>query len=122
MLDKKTWAVIGATTNKDKFGYKIWKKLKDHNYDVYPINPKYDHIDGEKCFDNLDDLPIKPEVVNLVVPPKVSMKSIDMANALGIKYLWFQPGAADERVIEKAEGLGLNIVFGDCVLVALDEK
>ena len=34
MVEKETWAVLGATPNKEKFGYKIWKKLKEHNYKV----------------------------------------------------------------------------------------
>lgn len=120
MLEKKIWAVIGATKNKEKFGYKIWKKLKDHGYEVYPVNPRYEEIDGEKCFPTLKDLPKTPEVVDLVVPPKASMKVVDSANELGIDYLWFQPGTADEEVIDRAEDLGLKIVFHDCVLVALD--
>jgi hypothetical protein len=119
MLKKKTWAVIGVTQNKEKFGYKIWKKLKDNNYEVYAINPKYDEIEGEKCFSSLKDLPVKPEVIDFVVPPAVSLKYIDEANELGIEYLWFQPGTADEKVIDKAEDLGMNIVFHDCILVAL---
>ena len=28
MLDMKVWAVVGATDNPDKFGYKIFKLLK----------------------------------------------------------------------------------------------
>lgn len=120
MLKKKIWAVVGATPNKEKFGYKIWKKLKNNNYEVYPINPKYDEIEGEKCFSSFNDLPVKPEVIDLVVPPSISIKVIDTAKELGIEYLWFQPGTADEKVIDKAEELGFKIVFYDCVLVALD--
>ncbi|WP_427339056.1 CoA-binding protein [Caloranaerobacter sp. DY30410] len=120
MLEKKVWAVVGATNNKEKFGYKIWKKLKDNGYEVYPVNPKYDNIDGETCYPTLKDLPKIPDVVDFVVPPKVTLKGIDDAHELGIEYLWFQPGTADEEVIDKAESLGKKIVFHDCVLVALD--
>ncbi|WP_202709175.1 CoA-binding protein [Sporosalibacterium faouarense] len=119
MLEKKIWAVIGATNNQEKFGYKIWKKLKNHGYEVYPVNPKYEEIDGEKCYPTLKDVPVTPEVVDLVVPPKVSLKAIDEAHEQGIEYLWFQPGTADEETITKAEDLGMKIVFHDCVLVAL---
>lgn len=120
MLEKKVWAVVGATNNKEKFGYKIWKKLKDNGYEVYPVNPKYDNIDGETCYPTLKDLPKTPDVVDFVVPPKVTLKGVDLAHELGIEYLWFQPGTADEEVIDKAESLGKKIVFHDCVLVALD--
>lgn len=119
MLDKKVWAVLGATPNKEKFGYKIYKKLKDNNYEVYPINPKYDDIEGEKCYNSFSDLPKNPDVVDFVVPPKVTYNSLDSAKEAGIEYLWFQPGTADENVIDKAENEEFKIVFHDCVLVAL---
>lgn len=121
MLGKKVWVVLGVTPKTKKFGYQIWKKLKDNDYTVYAINPKYDEIEGEKCYDSIKDLPEVPEVVNFVVPPAVSMKYVNEANELGIEYLWFQPGTADEEVLDKAEELKMNIAFLECVLVELDK-
>lgn len=120
MLGQKVWAVIGVTPNQQKFGYKIWKKLRQKNYEVYPVNPKYTDVEGEKCYRALKELPQTPDVVNFVVPPQVSLKALDEAKELGIKYLWFQPGTADEEVINLAEDMGFEIVFHDCVLVALE--
>ena len=36
-LDQKVWAVIGATHKTEKFGYKIYKCLKDHGYEYIPL-------------------------------------------------------------------------------------
>jgi len=118
MLEKKVWAVLGATPNESKFGYKIYKKLKDHDYKVYPINPKYDEINGEKCYKSIEELPETPDVLDFVVPPQVSLSALDEVNKKGIKNVWFQPGTSDKNVIEKAKENNLNIVE-DCVLVAL---
>ncbi|MDU2577412.1 MAG: CoA-binding protein, partial [Veillonella sp.] len=49
-LGQKVWAVIGATHKTEKFGYKIYKCLKDHGYEVYPVNPNVAEIDGDKCY------------------------------------------------------------------------
>ena len=49
-LDQKVWAVIGATHKTEKFGYKIYKCLKDHGYEVYPVNPNIAEIDGVSSF------------------------------------------------------------------------
>ncbi|NBI06956.1 CoA-binding protein [Senegalia massiliensis] len=118
MLEKKVWAVLGVTPNESKFGYKIYKKLKDHDYKVYPINPKYDEINGEKCYKSIEELPETPDVLDFVVPPQVSLNALDEVNKKGIKNVWFQPGTSDKNVIEKAKESNLNIVE-DCVLVAL---
>lgn len=121
MLQKKIWAVVGATPDKEKFGYKIFKKLKEHGYTVYAVNPKYDDIGGDKVYKNLQALPETPECINMVVGPKVSKIILDEIKELEIPYVWFQPGTFDEETIEKAESYNLNIVYYDCVLVALGE-
>ena len=67
-LAEKVWAVIGATHKTDKFGYKIYKCLKEHGYEVYPVNPNVTSIDGDTCYPSLSALPVVPGVVDFVVP------------------------------------------------------
>ncbi len=119
MLDKKVWAVVGATTNEEKFGYKIYKKLKNRGYEVYPVNPRCDEIEGDKCYKSIADLPVKPDCVDMVVPPKVSNNVVNEIVENGIEYVWFQPGTFTEETIDLAEEKGLKFVYYDCVLVAL---
>lgn len=119
MLDKKVWAVVGVTTNKNKFGYKIFKKLIEHGYETFGVNPKYDEVDGEKVYPSLKSIPKKAEVVDVVVPPKATLGLLDEIKELGIEYVWFQPGTYDETVVEKAERLGLKSLFNDCVYATL---
>lgn len=119
MLKKKIWAVIGATPDTEKFGYKIFKKLKEKGYRVYGINPKYPELEGAQLYSSIKDLPETPDCVNMVVNHKLSLAALDEIHAAGIEYVWFQPGTFDEMVIDKAEALGMKIVFYDCVLVAL---
>lgn len=121
MLDKKIWAVMGATVKKDKFGYKVWKKLKDNGYEVYPVNPNYEEIDGQKCYKSLKELPKKPDVINFVIPPNSIFDVLPEVKEIGVEYLWCQPGAANEEVVSKAKSLGLNIARNVCVLVELGE-
>jgi len=121
MLDKKVWAVIGVTPNKEKFGYKIYKKLKKHGYTVYGINPKYEEIEGDKVYTKLKNLPKKPDCINMVVPPTISKNMLEEIKNLEIPYVWFQPGTFDEETIDIAESYNLKIVYYDCVLVDLGE-
>lgn len=120
MLSKKVWAVVGATPDSEKFGYKIYKKLKDYGYTVYGVNPKYESLDGDKLYSSLKDLPEKPECIDMVVNAKVTKSTLTEIKELGIEYVWFQPGTFDEDIIDMAEEDGLQIVYYDCVLVALE--
>jgi len=120
MLEKKVWAVIGATQNTEKFGYKIYKRLKEREYEVYPVNPVCENIDGDKCFKDLSSLPKVPEVINMVVAPERGKAYIEEAAALGIKYVWFQPGTYDNEILRMAKDKGMEILL-DCVLVATNQ-
>ncbi|NLU36981.1 MAG: CoA-binding protein [Clostridiales bacterium] len=120
MLKKKVWAVVGANSKPDKFGYKIYKKLKIHGYKVYPVNPGYDTVDGDKCYPSLKDLPEKPDVIDMVVNPQIGKGIIEEAAQLGVKYIWLQPGTHNQEIVELLEEKGLNYVK-NCVLVALKE-
>lgn len=119
MLDKKNWAIVGVTENKERFGYKIWKLLRDRGYNVYGVNPKYSEIEGVKIYKTLADLPEKVEVVNVIVNPKISLLLLDEIEKQGIKYAWFQPGSLDEDVLDKAESTDLKFVYHECVYAEL---
>lgn len=119
MLSKKIWVVAGVTANKDKFGYKIWKTLKDYDYETYGVNPNYDEIEGDKIYHSVMDLPVKVDVLDMVLPPKISINILDEAKAAGIEYIWFQPGTYNDEVINKAKDLGFKILYDDCVYATL---
>lgn len=118
MMKLKTWAVVGATQDVEKFGYKIYKRLKNKGYNVYPISPKYDTIDGDKAYKALGDLPEKPEVVDFVVNPKVGIKIIEECKEIGIENVWLQPGTVSEEILNYAEDNGVHVAQA-CVLVAI---
>mgnify|MGYP001164650475 FL=1 len=118
MLEKKVWAVVGANDKPDKFGNKIYKKLKSKGYTVYPVNPNYDEIDGDKCYPNISSLPEVPEVLDMVVAPRHGMGVIEEASRLGVKNIWLQPGTYNDELLKLKDEKGMTAVQG-CVLVAL---
>lgn len=118
MLEKKTWAVVGASENPDRYGNRIYKKLKSRGYTVYPVNPNYETIEGDRCYKDLSSLPEVPEVIDMVVAPKHAKPVIDEAAGLGIKNIWLQPGTYDDEVMKKIDENGMTGVQA-CVLVAL---
>lgn len=119
ILNEKTWAVVGASVNKQKFGYKVLKRLMEEGYKVYPVNPNYEEIDGIKCYPSLRDLPELPGAVSVIVPPAAGLAVLEEAAELGIKKLWFQPGAECDEILKKAEKLGLELIYDCCVLIEL---
>jgi predicted CoA-binding protein len=117
MLSKKIWAVAGSTHNKEKYAYKVYNKLKESGYRVYSINPSLQDVDGDKSYGELNALPEKIEVISMVINPVKGKKIIEDAIKSGIGYIWFQPGAETEELIQLAEGSGIKVVYDRCVIV-----
>ncbi|HWR61148.1 MAG TPA: CoA-binding protein [Clostridia bacterium] len=118
LLGKKVWAVIGANDNPDKFGNIIYKRLKSEGYRVYPVNPMYTEVEGDKCYPDLSSLPEKPEVLDMVVSPKRGKDFIEEAARLGIQNIWLQPGTYDQELLALIAEKKLTSLQS-CVLVAL---
>ena len=116
------FAVIGVSRNRRKYGYRVWRNLRDSGYLAYPINPNAAQIDGEKCYKSLSKLPEIPDVVELVVPPSVSEKAVKECKSLGIKMVWMQPGSETEKAISFCEKNGIKVLSKICVMMESDQK
>jgi predicted CoA-binding protein len=118
-LRLKNWAVVGATQDTSKFGYKVYKKLKNKGYNVYAVNPKFDEIEGEKCYHSITEIDGMIEVISLIVNPRIGIEVIEEAKQKGIKNVWCQPGAESQELIDKAKSYDIKIIYNECVLVEL---
>lgn len=121
-LDKNnTIGFVGATIQKEKWGFKKYKEIKNAGFKVYPINPKYDEIDGDKCFSNLKSLieflNKKPDFVITIVPPKVTEKIVEQCKIFGINRIWMQPGSESEKAIKFCKENRIEVVHGVCIVV-----
>ncbi|BCX13500.1 MAG: CoA-binding protein [Candidatus Dojkabacteria bacterium] len=110
-------AVIGASNNQSKFGYKITQALKER-FNVYPINPKENKILDLNCYKSILDIPenIKIDIASIVVPPNISYSVLDGLAQRGVDLVWFQPGSYDSKVINKANDLKINFLVNQCIL------
>ncbi len=117
-LAYKNWAVVGASTDQSRYGYKIVKKLENQQYNVLPVTPRYDQIDGIKTYKSVDAIEGPVDVVNFVVNPQIGMGILDDCIKKGVKRIWLQPGTVSQELVEKAKANGMEVVEA-CILVVL---
>ncbi|MGF1578917.1 MAG: CoA-binding protein [Gemmataceae bacterium] len=117
-LDADTFAVVGASTDRSKYGNKVLRAYQQTQREVFPINPNADKIEGVKAYPNLKSVPKPIQSVSIITPPPITENAIDDIIAEGILNVWMQPGAESTAAIRKAEEAGLNVIAGGpCLLV-----
>lgn len=120
MLAVDTWAVVGASTNPEKYGYLVYKSLKAAGRTAYPVNPRATTIDGDTCYPTVASLPTPPDAVVAIIPPALTEKLIPELAQAGIRKLWLQPGAESAAAIAAAQAANIECVHsGPCLMVAL---
>ena len=116
-IDQRIWAVVGASLSPEKFGHKIFRDLRAAGYIVYGVNPGGGEIEGQKLYPTLADLPEKPAVVDVVVPPKVTKEIVRQCAELGLERVWIQPGSESEEAIHFCQEKGIRVVHGACAMI-----
>ncbi len=112
-----TIAIVGATENPSKYGYVIYKDLKLKGLTVYPVNPNRSSVDGDKAFKRLEDIPQRPTIVNIVVPPEVTSDILQQCLDLGLTNVWVQPGAESPAVMTFLQENNFNYLANACIMV-----
>ena len=111
-------ALVGASNDRSKFGNRIYRELRSKGYNVIPINPKDENIEGDKAYTSIQMMEELPDIVNLVVPPPIAMKVAQNAVELGVEYLWFQPGSESyelENWLKCTDGI--KYLINACIMV-----
>jgi uncharacterized protein len=114
----KTVAIIGASSNRNKFGNKAVRAFLRQGYTVYPVNPNEPEVEGLAAFKSIKDVPVPPQMVSVYVPPPVLVKLLPDIAAKGCDELWLNPGTESAEVLAEVERLGLNAIQA-CSIVAI---
>jgi predicted CoA-binding protein len=114
----KTVAVIGASTDRSKFGNKAVRAYAQRGFTVWPVNPKEPIVEGLPAFPSITDVPARPQLVSVYLPPAVLLKVLPAIAAKGCDELWLNPGTESPEVLAEAQRLELNVIQA-CSIVGL---
>lgn len=114
----RTVVILGASADRAKFGNKAVRAYAQRGYAVYPVNPRESVIEGFAVSKSIADVPARPDIVTVYLPPPVVFKLLPDIAAKGCDELWLNPGADSEETIMEAERFGLRVVRA-CSIVGL---
>ncbi len=116
-----TVAIIGASNDRSKVGNKAVRAFLRRGYTVFPVNPKEAEIEGLPAFKSIAEVPERPNLVSVYLPPPVLLNVLPAIAAKGCDELWLNPGTESDEVLIAAEKLGLNIIQA-CSIVGIGES
>ncbi|MCA9068539.1 MAG: CoA-binding protein [Planctomycetaceae bacterium] len=121
-MSQPTVAILGASQDRQKYGNKSVRAHRDQGYEVYPINPNVDEVEGLKAYPSLTDLPVDSvDRVSVYLPPHIGVTLLEAIKALNPKEVWFNPGSESPELLERARALGLNVIQA-CSIIAIGES
>lgn len=106
----KTIAIIGASTDRNKFGNKAVRAFQQLGYEVFPVNPKEEIVEGLRAYKSISELPVRPQLISVYLPPAVLVKVLPDIAAKGCDELWLNPGTESDEVLAEAERLKLKVI------------
>jgi predicted CoA-binding protein len=119
---RATVAVIGASTDRSKYGNKAVRAFRDEGWDVYPINPGLTEVEGVPAYATLDAIPVpRLDRVSFYVPPAIGIKLIEDVARKGASEVWLNPGSESKELVDRAEALGLNVIQA-CSILAIGQQ
>lgn len=110
-------AVVGLSADWFRPSYFAAKYLQEHGYTVVPVNPRYDEVLGQKCYQSLRDIPVKVDIVDCFRKTADIPPICDDAIAIGARVLWQQLGVRNEAAAARAQAAGLESVMDRCVKI-----
>lgn len=119
-LASPAFGVVGASTNREKYGNKVLRCYQQNGRKVIPVNSNEAAIEGIPCAASISDLPSDVVSISMITPPAVTAKFVPLAIEKGIRNIWMQPGAEHPDAVSLCRERGINVIAdGSCLLVVM---
>jgi hypothetical protein len=122
LLDFERVAVVGCSSTPGKAAHDVPAYLREHGYEIHPVNPYADEIFGVEPADSLADVDAEIDLVNVFRPsdevPGIVDEVVDRRETRGdVRAVWLQLGISHDEAAARAEDAGLRVVQDRCMKV-----
>lgn len=113
----KKIAVVGLSPKENRPSNIVAKYLKEHGFEIIPVNPGQKEILGEKCYGSITDIPFEVDIADLFLNAKRIPDAVEQALDKGIKVIWMQLGIFNREAGEKATASGATVIMDRCIKI-----
>jgi acyl-CoA synthetase (NDP forming) len=109
-------AVIGASSDRSKYGNRAVRAYRSEGWRVYPVHPREAEIEGLKVFSSVGAIPEAVDRATVYLSPPRTLQILDDLAAKGVPEVFLNPGSESSDVIARGQELGLNLILA-CSIV-----
>ena len=113
----RTIAVVGASSDRRKFGNRALRAFRAEGYRVIPINPHEREVEGIAAFPSVLDVPDRIDMATVYVQPEVGLRLLPEFEQKQIPEIWLNPGSESPEILAEARRRKLNVIAA-CSIVA----
>ena len=117
----KVVAVVGASSDRNKFGNKALRAFQAEGYTVVPINPNEREVEGLTTYASVLDVPGAIDMATVYVQPDVGLQLLPEFEKKQIPEIWINPGAESDELLTDARRRKLNVIAA-CSIVGIGES
>lgn len=111
-------AVLGASSNPDRYSYKAVKLLTEMGHRVFPVHPSGRPIDGIACYHTLADIGEQINTITVYLSEKNSAPVVEQIIECKPRRVILNPGAESDLLTRRCEESGIEVQEA-CTLVLL---
>jgi predicted CoA-binding protein len=121
-LQAKRIAVAGVSRDpKGHGGNTILQGLRARGYNVVPVNPNADEVEGLTCYHTLAEIPGPVDAVVVATAPDQAEQVVRACDEVGVKLVWlhrsFGGGSFSQAAVDYGRAHGMTIISGGCPLM-----
>jgi hypothetical protein len=111
-------AVVGASSDRRKYGNKALRAFKAEGYTVIPINPNEPEVEGMATYPSVLSVPGPIDMATVYVQPDVALSLLPEFAEKGIPEIWVNPGAESDELLMEARRRKLNVIAA-CSIIGI---
>lgn len=124
-LQEKRIAMVGVSTDPHHFSRGLFRDLRARGYEIIPVNPKSEQIEGLACYASVRAIVPPPAAVLIMTPAKQTDAVARDCFAAGVKRVWMYraggQGAVSGTALRFCHDNGIQVVAGECPYMFLPD-
>ena len=115
--------MAGVSREPHDFSRSLYRAMRSHGYDMVPVNPGIEEVEGDRCYAAVADIDPPPEGVILMTPPALTEILVRECHAAGIPRVWMYRslghGSVSDEALEYCRDHDITVIPGECPFMYL---